>query len=293
MDTLEGKLAVVTGAASGVGAALARALDSQGMQLVLADVEADKLRSVADELSRTPVCHALDVADEAAVAEMAASTYRQHENVHLLINNAGVMGPMAPVWELEDSDWQWVLGVNVRGVANAIRAFVPEMINQPDASHIVNTASEASFACRAFVGVYHASKHALLALTETLAQELEFLAAPIRVSVLCPGPIDTAIMSADRNRPSSLASTVGLNETGEKLQDVYRRSLRSGMAPEDVAAAVIEGIRQQNFYILPHKAVADLPGERADAVRTDRYPELSTELAELLRTWQLKRSDTQ
>ncbi len=283
MESFSNKIAVVTGAASGIGEALAIALDREGMQLVLVDIEIDKLENVASQLAGAPMLRELDIADAGAMMLLAEDVFETFGQVHLLINNAGVMGPMAPTWELEDSDWDWVFGVNVRGTANGIRAFVPRMIKQEDPSHIVNTASEASFAARAFVGVYHASKHAVLAMTETLAQELQFLDEKIRVSVLCPGAVKTQVMKAERNRPDNLAKTVEENLTGDKLLQVYHRSLEYGMSAEDVASVVLTGIKENRFYLLPHPEVADLPGQRAEAVKMDTYPEFDPNLAKLVR----------
>ena len=281
MKILTNKVAVITGAASGIGEALAIALDKEGMQLVLVDVES--LKNLSSRLNGEPLLFEVDVSDADAMMNLGSVVYKQHDNVHLLINNAGVMGPMAPSWELEASDWDWVLNVNVKGIANGIRAFVPGMLAQDDPSHIVNTASEASFAARAFVGVYHASKHAVLALTETLAQELGFMEAKIRVSILCPGAVNTAVMDADRNRPQALSGSSGRNETGNRLFDVYRRSLDHGMSPGQVAETVIDGIRANRFYLLPHPEVADLPVRRAEAVKSDIYPEFDASLARLVR----------
>ena len=289
MKSLRGKVAVVTGAASGVGAAVAQRLDQEGMALALADVEREKLHDVAATLSTSPTCCAVDVADPAAVVDFASTVFDVHKNVHLLVNNAGVMGPMGPSWTMEDSDWEWVLGVNVRGIANGVRAFVPRLLEQHEPAHIVNTASEAAFAARGFVSVYHASKHAVLALTEALAQELAFIQAPVRVSVLCPGAINTALMSAERNRPRDLGRGAELHETGAKLADLYQRSLERGIDPADVADTLVDGVLNERFYLLPHPEVIDLPSERAVAVKEDIYPALSEELAELIRNWRLNK----
>ena len=136
------------------------------------------------------------------------------------------MGSMKPLWEQCAEDWQRVLGVNVLGITNAIRAFVPHMLAQDEPAHIVNTASEAAFAARAFVGVYHASKHAALAITETLAQELAFFGADIRVSVVCPGAINTSLMDAVPNRPAELSRNPPAQEPqefGDRLAAVYKK----------------------------------------------------------------------
>ena len=283
MNSLEGKVAVLTGAASGIGQALAIALDKEGVELVLVDVEKDKLESTGQLLQRDSLlCH-LDISDADAMNALGEKVYQSHNNVHLLFNNAGVMGPMAPMWELEESDWDWVFNVNVKGLANGIRAFVPRMLAQDDASRVINTASEASFAARAYVGVYHASKHAVLAMTETLAQELNFLDAKIRVSAVCPGGVKTAVMEADRNRPGDLARSGGANETGNKLLEVYRMSLEHGLSAEVVAASILEGVKADQFYIFPHPEIAELPGKRAEAVKAGHYPEFDPILAGLIK----------
>lgn len=283
MDILADKVAVITGAGSGIGAALAIALDKEGMQLVLVDIEKPKLEGVGKQLSGSPLLCEVDVSNAEAMMDLAEEVFQKFKNVHILFNNAGVVGPMAPMWELEDSDWDWVFKVNVKGTANGIRAFVPRMLAQNDASHIVNTASEASFVARAFVGVYHASKHAVLALTETLAQELAFMEEKIRVSVLCPGAVKTEVMRADRNRPKELAKSVDKNVTGDKLLQVYHNSLEHGMAAADVATVVIDGIRANRFYLFSHPEVATLPEQRANLVKADGYPEFDPILAKLLK----------
>jgi NADP-dependent 3-hydroxy acid dehydrogenase YdfG len=283
MNELEGNVAVLTGAASGIGRALAIALDQEGMELVLVDIEKDKLEMVAQGLKGSALLYHLDISDAAAMKALGEKVYEAHENVHLLINNAGVMGPMAPMWELEESDWDWVFNVNVKGLANSIRTFIPKMLAQNDVSRVVNTASEASFAARAYVGVYHSSKHAVLAMTETLAQELSFLDEKIRVSVVCPGAVKTAVMEADRNRPDELARQGGANETGTKLLDVYRRSIEHGLSAEDVASSIIEGIKADQFYIFPHPEVAGLAQNRVEAIKADQYPEFDPNLANLVR----------
>ena len=136
--------------------------------------------------------------DPSSCERLAVAAWERFGGVHVLCNNAGVIGRFAPVWDQDPEDWDWLFSVNVLGVANMLRAFVPRLLDQGAAAHIVNTASEAAFTARAFVGVYHASKHAVLALTEALAQELEEEGAPVRVSVLCPGGVNTRVLDAAR-----------------------------------------------------------------------------------------------
>lgn len=283
MELRSNQVAVITGAASGIGEALAIALDKKRLQLVLVDIERNKLEEVSAKLQGEPLLFEVDVSDAESMMDLGSEVFARYDNVHLLVSNAGVMGPMAPIWELEDSDWEWVFNVNVKGTAHGFRSFVPRMIAQEDPSHIVVTASEASFSARAFVGVYHSSKHAVLAMTETLAQELEFLEEKIRVSVLCPGAVDTQVMKADRNRPEELAKISGSHDIGDKLLKVYQRSIEQGLSADNVAQVVIQGITENRFYLLPHQEVMELPALRAIAVREDNYPRFDPNLARLVR----------
>jgi NAD(P)-dependent dehydrogenase (short-subunit alcohol dehydrogenase family) len=282
MDPLADRVAVVTGAASGIGRALTLELVGEGMQVHAVDVDQAGLESLASESDAIAVA-ALDVADTEACEAFAARVFDQHGCVHLLINNAGVIGRFAPIWDQDPDDWRWMFSVNVFGIANMLRAFVPRMREQGAASHIVNTASEAAFAARAYVGVYHASKHAVLALTESLAQELEFEGAPIRVSVLCPGGVNTRVLDSERNRPSDLEAPRPATSHAAALRASYATALADAMSPKDVAGVVIDGIKQERFYLLPHPDVAKLPQTRADAVAQDHYPRVNPRLAERLK----------
>ena len=282
MQKFTGKVAVVTGAASGIGRALALKLAEEGMHVIAADIAPDELDTLSASSQRIQAV-VLDVTDSLACQSLAERIFTQHGSVHLLINNAGVIGRFAPIWDQDPDDWNWMLSVNVLGVANMLRAFVPAMREQGEAAHIVNTASEAAFAARAFVGVYHASKHAVLAMTETLAQELEFDHASIRVSVLCPGGVNTRVLESERNRPHSATLSRPSPPEAAALRANYATNLADAMPPETVADVVIDGIKHDRFYLLPHPEVATLPQARADAVARDEYPKLHPRMAERLR----------
>lgn len=282
MDKLSDKVAIVTGAGSGIGRALAIQLHDEAMHVVAADVRADAVEALATQYPAIEPAP-LDVTQPAACETLAEGVFARHGAVHLLVNNAGVIGRFAPIWDQDPADWQWALNVNVLGIANMLRAFVPRLRAQNSAAHIVNTASEAAFTSRAFVGVYHASKHAVLALTEALAQELDFEGADIRVSVLCPGGVKTDVLDTARSRPEHLDAIRPAEAGAAALERRYRQNLADAMAPEQVAKVVIEGIRNNRFYLLPHPQVAALPRARADAVEQDRYPQLAETLAAQLR----------
>ena len=282
MKNLAGRTGVVTGAASGIGRALVLRMVAEDMRVVAADVDEEGIEALAAESSDVAAVHC-DVTDPSSCERLAEAAWERFGGVHVLCNNAGVIGRFAPVWDQDPDDWRWLFSVNVLGVANMLRAFVPRLLSQGEPAHVVNTASEAAFTARAFVGVYHASKHAVLAISETLAQELEEQGALIRVSVLCPGGVNTRVLDAARNRPDDLAperETVG---AAAALRTRYGRQLPGAMAPEDVAATVIDGIRDECFYLFSHPEVAKLASGRADAVANDTYPTLDPRLSAALR----------
>ena len=190
LEELDGKVAVITGGGSGIGAALARACTAAGMQVVVVDVNQERATAVAAELPNgTATAHAVDVSDAAGVQALADFAFDTFGAVHLLCNNAGV-SPAGRVWDFTDDEWQWLLGVNVRGVANGLRSFVPRMIAQGQ-GHIVNTGSGASFVATPRLGPYCATKHAIVGLSEALRYELD--GTGIGVSVLVPAGVNTNI----------------------------------------------------------------------------------------------------
>jgi NAD(P)-dependent dehydrogenase (short-subunit alcohol dehydrogenase family) len=207
MTLSPGLVAVVTGAGSGIGRELALACAREGMHVVLADVDeagmAETTRLVPSATQAISV--RCDVAKAAQVEDLAAKAYERFGAAHLLFNNAGV-AVCGPAWTTTAEEWQWVLGVNVMGVAHGIRAFVPRMLRQGDACHVVNTASAAGLISVAGSSVYCVSKHAVVTLSECLAHELAREGARIGVSVLCPAFVPTAIHDSARNRPPELAT---------------------------------------------------------------------------------------
>ncbi|MGH2585139.1 MAG: SDR family NAD(P)-dependent oxidoreductase, partial [Dehalococcoidia bacterium] len=261
MRDLAGRVAVVTGAGSGIGRAFATACASEGMALVLADIEPAALAET-EALIRAAGAPVLavpaDVARFDEVDAVARAAIDRFGVVHLLCNNAGVSGRFAPLWEQDAADWEWLLSVNLWGVINGVRAFVPRMLEQGGDCHIVNTASEASFTVRPYVGPYHATKHAVLAVSETLALELQMAGAPIGVSVLCPGGVRTRVLEASRNRPAGMApqrdASAGF---AAALERQYRRSLAGAMPPGQVAAAVVSAVKEGRFYVFSHPVVKE------------------------------------
>ncbi|MGJ4918661.1 SDR family NAD(P)-dependent oxidoreductase [Bradyrhizobium sp. HKCCYLRH2060] len=270
MKHLEGKVAVITGAASGIGRELAAACAAQGMKLVLADVDRDGLSATKDPMPGGIAVHTAqcDVSSVEAVQRLADLAFEEFGNVHLLFNNAGVAA-LGPVWSATPEDWTWVLGVNLLGVVNGIRSFVPRMMAAGDEGHIVNTASAAGLTAVAGSGAYCASKHAVVALSECLLKDLQLAGSPLKVNVLCPSLVKTAIADSGRHRPAHLASTNP--DTAAYDQRVRAGMEESEVSAADVASMTIQAIHDDEFYILPHPAVRLRVEERLRNIIGDQH----------------------
>jgi NAD(P)-dependent dehydrogenase (short-subunit alcohol dehydrogenase family) len=274
MEELKGKTAVVTGAASGIGKALAAKSYAEGMNVVLADVEEDALAKARDELgggARNVISVVADVSQPQAVDELARKTLDAFGSVDLLFNNAGV-GAGTTVWESTLEDWTWVLGVNLWAVIHGIRTFVPIMLKQNRPAHIVNTASIAGLMKGHHSAPYATTKHAVVALTEQLAMEFERVGAPINASVLCPSWVNTRINESGRNRPSSLLNKTESTPTPEMLKwwEQLQEFMQTTTPPGVIADAVFEeGIRQGKLYIIPHKETVEYIKNRFDGIMKD------------------------
>ncbi|MDE0553753.1 MAG: SDR family NAD(P)-dependent oxidoreductase [Candidatus Poribacteria bacterium] len=248
-------VAVITGAASGIGRGLAERFAAEGMKIVLADVEAEPLAELASDLRTkgvTVLAVTTDVSNPDAVENLAVQTLDTFGAVHILFNNAGVVCSR-PIWEHTLADWEWVLGVNLWGVIHGIRSFVPRMLEQGDACHIVNTASILGLVGGSGEGIYKVSKHGVVVLSETLADELTQKGANVQVHVLCPGWVRTGILESARNRPDTLQNPV------EKSRDIViggsrntRAEMEAGLSPAEVAEQVYNAIQDGTFYIHTH-----------------------------------------
>jgi NAD(P)-dependent dehydrogenase (short-subunit alcohol dehydrogenase family) len=267
MRELAAKVAVVTGGASGIGRSLALRFAGEGMRVVVADVDAAALATTERALAArgTEVLAVrTDVSQPGDVDALARRTLERFGAVHVLCNNAGVsLG--GPMWEHSLADWQWVLGVNLWGVVHGVRTFVPMMIRQGEPAHVVNTASLAGLSSNPFIGVYNVTKHAVVTLSETLAQELAVTGAPVKVSVLCPGFVRTSIADSDRNRPDALRDATERARPAA-LEQTIRAAIAAGMDPAAVADLVVAAIRDERVYVLPHR---DLTLERVRARMAD------------------------
>lgn len=258
MNTFENRVAVITGAAGGFGREFARIAAGLGMKLALADVESDALQATVAELRDTGVPvfgEVVDVARSREVGRLAERTFDEYGAAHLLFNNAGV-GCGGLVWENSDADWDWVLGVNLMGVVHGVRHFVPRMLaaeRQGDVGYVVNTASIAGWVAPPLMGVYAVSKHAVVALTETLYQDLRLAGSRIGVSVLCPAFVPTGISRSHRNRPAEAGGTRIPTASMRQAQASLEKAVASGrMTAAEVAQRTFDAIRADRFYVFTH-----------------------------------------
>ena len=252
MQELKDRVAVVTGGGSGIGAALARALAANEMDVAVADVEIAGAERVAADVratGRRALAVQTDVSKLASVETLAERTYGELGGCHLLCNNAGVI-VMGSLESRTARDWEWVLGVNLWGVVHGLLAFLPRMLAQPGEKHIVNTASTAGLIPTPGVGVYATAKYAVVGLSEHLRMDLA--KHEIGVSVLCPGGVQTQILRSDRNRPVELGAPQTSPEDLQRMASGETRHPDEMQAPEAIAAAVLEGIRANDAYIFTH-----------------------------------------
>jgi NAD(P)-dependent dehydrogenase (short-subunit alcohol dehydrogenase family) len=259
MDDFKGRIAVVTGGGSGIGAAMARAFAREGAKIVLADVDRAGMERVAGEIEKSggeAIAVETDVTSLAAVEKLAERTVERFGAAHIVCNNAGV-GIFGPVASATHKDWQWLMNVNVWGVVHGIEVFLPRLIAQQQGGHIVNTASMAGIAGMPSLGVYCATKFAVVGLTESLHRELQ--GTGIGASVLCPMIVNTNINQSERGRPKELQNPAHGAPTLQEAQFTQTRAIE---APA-VAERVVQAIRENALYIFTHKESGDIVRHRA------------------------------
>jgi NAD(P)-dependent dehydrogenase (short-subunit alcohol dehydrogenase family) len=247
------RVAVVTGAASGIGLALAERFVAEGMKVVMADIEAGALATASAALRQQGaaiLATRVDVSRPEDVERLADETYDAFGAAHVVCNNAGV-AVIGAVHEHTLADWHWVINVNLWGVIHGVHTFLPRMLAGGDEGHFVNTASMAGLTTAPFMSVYDVTKHGVVALSESMYKELAVTGAPIGVSVVCPGLINTNIMRSSRNRPESLAEEGKTGPMAQAFGQALSDRLAGGYPPSEVAEQVIAGIREGRFYVVP------------------------------------------
>ena len=276
MQEFRGKVAVVTGAGSGIGRALALAFAAEGMHVGVADLDGDAVRSTAELLAeQSPSVEALDrrcdVSKADQVDALAEAVFDRWGQVDVLCNNAGVfVGGV--IWERPPEDFEFVLGPNLWGILHGIRSFLPRMVAQDTEGHVVNTASVAGLLGAPFEAPYAISKFAAFAATECLANDLVATGSKLRASALCPGMIHTNILDSERHRPGHLATA--FTDDQKFVSEFLRQAVEAGMDPGEVARKVVDGIRAEQFLILTHEAYPQKLLERAEALVARRLPDL-------------------
>ncbi len=278
MIEFSGKVAVVTGAASGIGRGLAERFAREGMRLVLADVEQAPLQVLAGRLGdggAEVAAQVTDVADAAAVEALAVAAYERFGAVHVLCNNAGIVpgGRFRPIWDFAVEDWAWALGVNLMGLVHGIRSFVPRMRAAGGWGHIVNTVSVSGLVSGSSAPVYGASKHAALRATEALYASLSEEGSPIGVTALCPGVVQTGIGDLERNRPSGLVPVGGVAADTEEMRSAAAKVKSGGLLPDAVAEMVVKAIRDRQFYLVTTTAFDEAIRDRMEDILARRNPQ--------------------
>jgi NAD(P)-dependent dehydrogenase (short-subunit alcohol dehydrogenase family) len=267
MKDLRGRTAAITGAGSGLGRAMALAFAREGMHLALADIDEGALQETASLLSRPPVVSMrVDVSKEQDIQEFS----RRIDQPFLVCNNAGV-SPLGAVWENSVGDWQWILGVNLWGVIHGVRAFAPRLIAQNE-GHIVNTASVAGLISPPGSGAYNVTKHAVVALSESLHHDLKERNSKVGVSVLCPAYVPTGISNSERNRPAGLSAGSKSELTKAKESNLKRAVASGRLTADDVAKTVVAAVKDDRFYILTHPRIKGAIEARLRDILDERAP---------------------
>ena len=271
MKMLEGRVAAVTGAASGLGRAMALAFAGEGMHAALADIDEPGLKSTLNEVQGRGVrafAMRVDVSRYQEVESFCSKAIAQFGATHVVCNNAGV-SPLGAVWENTLADWQWILGVNLWGVIHGVRAFVPRLLAQGE-GHVVNTASVAGLISPPGMGAYNVTKHAVVALSESLYHDLRLRGSPVGVSVLCPAYVPTGIADSERNRPRALLNP---GKRPSKEEAMLKKAVASGkLSADDVARAVVAAVKEERFYVLTHPRIKGAIRARMEDILDERAP---------------------
>jgi len=268
---VDGKVAVVTGAASGMGLAMARTFADAGMKVVMADIEESALEAAARKLSddgHSAIGVRTDVSKLDEVQALAEATLKEFGAVHVLCNNAGV-GIGAPVGNTSIADWKWTLDIDLWGPIYGVETFLP-LIEEQGEGHINSTASMAGLYAGASLGAYNVAKHGVVALMASLERDLRWRESKVRASVLCPGPINTQIVDSERNRDPHDAANHIDSEQGQKFWEFLTRTLANGMDPAEVGPMVLDAVLNEKFWILTHPEMGEIAVSQSRAMLEDQ-----------------------
>lgn len=272
MKDLQDKVAVVTGAASGIGKGITKSLLKKGVKVVLSDIEDKALKTTVSYFQDCGAnVHGIlaDVSNPRDVAKMVEKTLEKYGAVHILCNNAGVYAGSSPSWQSTLDDWNWIVSVNLMGVVHGIQAFLPVMIEQKGEGHIVNTSSIAGLILPGGT-LYRTTKTAIVALSESLHQELRRDAPDINISVLCPAMVDTNLLHSNRNRPKKYGES-GPQASGVNIERV-KQAFKDGLSPRVLGDQVVKAIFDERFYILPNPEYTEQVMHRAKLIAEGRNP---------------------
>jgi len=275
MKQFRDRTAVITGAASGIGLELARRAGAEGMNLVLADIEAGRLETAAASLglpAERLLLQKTDVSREDEVAALADAAFARFGGVHLLCNNAGV-GLTRVSWELTTADWNWVLGVDLWSVIHGVQHFVPRMLQQAEGGHVVNTSSVAGLLSTPGMAAYNVAKHGVVTLSETLYGELLAAKARVGVSLLCPAWVPTAIHESGRNRQERFGEVKPAEGLSAAYEERMASAVKSGrLTAADMANEVFAAVAEDRFYVIPHRKINNAIQLRMDDIMNLRNP---------------------
>ncbi len=277
MKDLTDRVAVVTGAASGIGRAMVESFLDAGMKVVMADIDEKRLESTLGALKNFDgniLAVSTDVSQAGQVEALAQKTLDKFGAVHVLCNNAGIGYGGRSSWETPLEGWGWIIGVNLMGVVHGIHTFMPIMLEQDTEAHIVNTASVAGLIRNAFNIPYGVTKHAVVALSESLHLELLNRSSKVKVSVLCPGPVATDIMhSSERLRPATVPPPPELTAEEAIFRKAFEIYIERGLAPKEVGRQVLEAILEERFYVITHDFNSSIES-RMQSILSAKNPEL-------------------
>jgi NAD(P)-dependent dehydrogenase (short-subunit alcohol dehydrogenase family) len=284
MERLADRVAWISGGASGIGLAIAHRLADEKVKLVLVDIEQSALDAAKAELEKKGASVLAIRADVSSSEQVSAAAKRARDTfglVHIIVNNAGVGGGGGPMWGIAEGDWQWTLGVNLWGVIHGIRALLPALVESGEEGHVINTASMAGLTSTPFMGPYTATKHAVVAMSECLSKELELVKSKVKVSVLCPGFVQTKISSSHRNRGDSFGEPTH-TPGAEKFATVLDNLVKSGQPASKVGDDVVRAIKGDKFYILTHPEMKPAIEHRMRQILDEKTPGIDPMMRALL-----------